>query len=127
MKTTYSNKYWPDNGEIDLMEQVGYEPTRIHSSVHTQANNHMSNNHPTNSVNVPDATRKFKVYTLQWNADKMEMFVGDDRNALKTRILVWNKQGDWKTWSNHHHHSIDQIIISVFCFSLGLLISHSLF
>lgn len=82
------------------MEQVGYEPTRIHSSVHTQANNHMSNNHPTHSVNVNDATKKFKIYTLEWEPDKMQMFVGDDRNAFQTRIFIWNKQGDWKKWSD---------------------------
>jgi len=81
------------------MEQVGYEPTRIHSSVHTQANNHMSNNQPTNSVSVHDATLRFKVYTLQWDADRLQMFVGDEANPEKTRILVWNKKGDWKTWS----------------------------
>jgi len=80
------------------MEQVGYDPLRIHSTVHTKANNHMLNNEPTNSVIVNDATQNFKIYTLDWNVDKIEMFVGDEANPFQTRILVWNKSGDWTTW-----------------------------
>jgi licheninase len=94
----YGGAYWPDNGEIDLMEQVGYDPFRIHSTVHTKANNHMLNNHPSNSVIVGDATSNFKIYTLDWNVDKMEMFVGDEANPFQTRIFIWNKHGDWTTW-----------------------------
>ncbi|CAF1611113.1 unnamed protein product, partial [Adineta ricciae] len=45
-RQNYGGAYWPDNGEIDLMEQVGYDPQRIHSTVHTKANNHMLGNHP---------------------------------------------------------------------------------
>ncbi|CAF3483169.1 unnamed protein product [Rotaria sp. Silwood1] len=97
-RQVYSNAYWPDNGEIDLMEQVGYDPLRIHSTVHTKANNHMLNNHPSNSVIVGDATTNFKIYTLDWNVDKIEMFVGDEGNPFHTRIFVWNKHGDWTTW-----------------------------
>lgn len=42
--------------------------------------------------------KKFKIYTLEWEPDKMQMFVGDDRNAFQTRVFIWNKQGDWKKW-----------------------------
>jgi licheninase len=97
-KQIYGNAYWPDNGEIDLMEQVGYDPLRIHSTVHTQANNHMKNTHPSNSIIVNDAISNFKIYTLDWNVDKIEMFVGDDNNPLANRIFIWNKQGDWTKW-----------------------------
>ncbi|CAF4581931.1 unnamed protein product, partial [Rotaria magnacalcarata] len=27
-RQVYGSAYWPDNGEIDLMEQVGYDPLR---------------------------------------------------------------------------------------------------
>src|SRR5438128_1252819 len=51
------------------MEQVGYDPLRIHSTVHTKANNHMLNNHPSNSIIVNDAISNFKIYTLELNVD----------------------------------------------------------
>ncbi|CAF2332299.1 unnamed protein product [Rotaria sp. Silwood2] len=97
-KQTYSTTYWPDNGEIDLMEQVGYDPLRIHSTVYTQAYNHMNGNQPTNSIIVDDATSSFKIYTLDWNVDKIETFVGDETSPFANRILVWNKQDDWAQW-----------------------------
>ena len=32
---------WPALGEIDVMEHVGWDPGRVHSSVHTKAYNHV--------------------------------------------------------------------------------------
>ncbi len=29
-------KKWPDDGELDIMEHVGYHPGYIHASVHTK-------------------------------------------------------------------------------------------
>jgi hypothetical protein len=84
------------------MEQVGFDPLKIHASVHTKAYNHRMKphaNHPTHAVTVNDAVNNFKVYTLDWEPHRLRMFVGDDQsNAMKTEILVWNKQGDWTKW-----------------------------
>lgn len=80
------------------MEQVGYDPLRIHSTIHTQANNHMKNTQATNSIIVNDAVSNFQIYTLDWCVNKIEMFVGDDAKPLANRILIWNKQGDWTKW-----------------------------
>ena len=80
------------------MEQVGHDPLRLHSTVHTSANNHMLGTHPSNSVVVNDVVSNFKIYTLDWSADKIEMYVGNEANPFLTKIFVWNKQGDWKTW-----------------------------
>ena len=97
-KQVYGNNYWPGNGEIDVMEQVGYDQSRIHSSVHTEAYNHIKHNGPTNSVIVNNAVADFNIYSLKWEANQMEMFVGNEANPYQTRVLVWNKQGDWTAW-----------------------------
>ena len=107
------------------MEQVGYDPLRIHSTVHTKANNHMLGNHPSNSVIVNDAVSDFKIYTMDWHADRLEMFVGDEANPFQTRIFVWNKNGDWTTWyagSLCLAHSVSTLL-SPHC--LGPSINHS--
>jgi hypothetical protein len=80
------------------MEQVGYDPLSIHSTVHTEAYNSQKHNAPTNAVTVNNAITNFNIYTLDWNVDKMEMFVGNETNPFQTRILIWNKQGDWTVW-----------------------------
>ena len=37
VRGTYGNGGWPDNGEIDIMEHVGFDPNVVHASVHTRA------------------------------------------------------------------------------------------
>ncbi|UJR34118.1 hypothetical protein I4U23_021525 [Adineta vaga] len=96
---TYGTRKWPDSGEINIMEQVGFDPTRIHASVHTKAHNHRDSNHPSNSVTVPDVTTRFRIYTLDWEPHRLRMFVSDNEaNPEKKEILLWNKQGNWKMW-----------------------------
>lgn len=81
------------------MEQVGYDPQKVVSSVHTAAFNHMKNTQPTNSVHVSDCCDNFKIYTLDWHPNRLEMFVGDDQNPFSQRILIWEKQSrDWQGW-----------------------------
>jgi hypothetical protein len=58
---------WPQNGEIDLMEQIGSEPSKIHSAVHTEAFNHIKGNQPTRDIDVPDAITQHKIYTRKEN------------------------------------------------------------
>jgi beta-glucanase (GH16 family) len=57
---------WPSSGEIDIMEHVGYEQGRVHSSVHTSAYNHTRGTQKTASKVVADATDDFHVYRVDW-------------------------------------------------------------
>ncbi|UJR17320.1 hypothetical protein I4U23_004215 [Adineta vaga] len=95
---TYGDQYWPDNGEIDIMEQVGFDETSIVSSIHTKAHNHAINTQKTKSVTVNDAVSHFKIYTLDWDVDKIETYVGDDANPLADRIFTYKNEGDWTKW-----------------------------
>jgi beta-glucanase (GH16 family) len=66
---------WPACGEIDIMENVGFDPLRIHASVHTAAYNHTIGTQRTTSVTVADPWDEFHVYTLDWYADRIEVAV----------------------------------------------------
>ncbi|MHA6727615.1 glycoside hydrolase family 16 protein [Chryseobacterium sp. A301] len=70
-------KSWPKDGEIDIMEHVGYNPGFIHSSVHTQKYNHVINTQKTDTLYVKDAMDKFHVYTLDWTPEKVDVYVDD--------------------------------------------------
>ena len=80
------------------MEQVGYDPLSIHSTIHTNAYNWMKQNAPSNAVTVNNAVNDFNIYTLQWDVNQIQIFVGNEGNPLATRILVWDKKGDWTAW-----------------------------
>ncbi len=68
-------KKWPDDGEIDIMEHVGYNQGAIHASVHTKKYNHKINTQKTDTLYVPSASEKFHVYTLNWSKEKIEVSV----------------------------------------------------
>ena len=58
----------------------------------------MLGNHPSNSMVFNDVVSDFKIYTLDWNVDKIEMFVGSEANPFQSRVFIWNKNGDWTSW-----------------------------
>lgn len=98
-KKTYGGPYWPDNGDIDFILHRGYDPLHVESAVNTKAFNWVEATQPINKVPIPDATTNFKVYTLDWNYNKLEMFVGDDDDPFQTRILLWSRlAGNWTRW-----------------------------
>ncbi|MDR6564516.1 MULTISPECIES: glycoside hydrolase family 16 protein [unclassified Arcicella] len=72
---SYSNKYWPDNGEIDIMEHVGYDPGRVHASIHTKSFNHVIGTQVTTNMMVDDFDKAFHEYRLDWTPNKIEMYI----------------------------------------------------
>ncbi len=66
---------WPASGEIDIMEHVGYDPNKIHSSVHTTAYNHIRNTQKTANKVIPDATDSFHVYRIDWTPYAIRSFI----------------------------------------------------
>lgn len=62
---------WPDDGEIDIMEHVGFDPGNIHASIHCKKYNHVIGTQKTAITMVPDCSDKFHVYTVEWNKDSV--------------------------------------------------------
>ncbi|HTL67927.1 MAG TPA: glycoside hydrolase family 16 protein [Lacunisphaera sp.] len=87
------NHQWPDVGEIDIMEHVGYEPGRIHGSTHSRKHQWRNHNQRTAIVEVPDATTTFHTYAMEWDAEEIRMWV-DDRLYFTSR----KDGGDWTVW-----------------------------
>lgn len=68
---------WPDCGEIDIMEHVGFDPGVIVSSLHSKTYNWMNHNQKTNKTTIQEPSTQFHVYTLDWSAERMEFYVDD--------------------------------------------------
>lgn len=66
---------WPDDGEIDIMEHVGYRPNYISSSIHCQAYNHSIGTQKTAEKYVATSQTEFHVYAVEWTTDHIKGYV----------------------------------------------------
>lgn len=78
----YGNKGWPDNGEIDIMEHVGFDQDRLHGNIHTKAFNHAIKTNKGNNIVVKGLSEDFHVYTCEWTPETVTILV--DGNAYFT-------------------------------------------
>jgi beta-glucanase (GH16 family) len=92
-KQVYGNTYWPDNGEIDIMEHVGFDPNVVHFSIHTNALNWTKQTQQTAKTNVPTALTDFHVYRLDWTPVGLKGYV-DNRLYFDFP----NGRGGWQVW-----------------------------
>lgn len=69
---------WPDSGEIDIMEHVGYDENIIHGTVHTRIYNHkMGTQKGSQTDKITDATSTFHVYKTEWLPDRINFYADD--------------------------------------------------
>ncbi len=67
-----SGGMWPDDGEIDIMEQVGSNPTRVFGTVHTRQSGGPGTGA---AVTLNDACTSFRNYQLTWTPDTISIGV----------------------------------------------------
>ena len=85
---------WPDDGEIDIMEFVGYEPNVVHSTVHTAAYNHSIGTQKGNKTSVSNASTEFHVYSLEWTPTYIKGFA-DGKEYFKFSNDNQNNKATW--------------------------------
>lgn len=66
---------WPACGEIDIMEEVGYDQDSIHATTHSQAYNWKNTQQRTAARTVGGVTTGYHTYALEWFPDHIDMFV----------------------------------------------------
>jgi beta-glucanase (GH16 family) len=57
----------PDDGEIDIMEAVGYDPDWVHAGIHSKA--YTGATGKTAKINIPTAQSDFHIYAVEWTPD----------------------------------------------------------
>ncbi|UCA60340.1 glycoside hydrolase family 16 protein [Chryseobacterium rhizoplanae] len=83
-------KKWPDDGELDIMEHVGFNQGYIHASVHTKKYNHIQGTQKTDTLMVKDVSEKFHVYKADWTPEKIDVYIDNKKfftyeNTEKTK------------------------------------------
>lgn len=66
---------WPRSGEIDIVEHVGFDQDKIHTTVHTSAYNHKINTQRGANAVVKGVSASFHVYGLEWNSEYLQWYV----------------------------------------------------
>jgi len=66
---------WPKDGEIDIMEHVGYDPGKVHGTVHTEAFNHLQGTQKGGQLLVPNFASEFHTYAVDWKQGQMDFFI----------------------------------------------------
>jgi beta-glucanase (GH16 family) len=90
---TYGNGGWPDNGEIDIMEHVGFEPGWVHGSTHTKLYYWQIGTQKTAKIYVADAQKAFHLYAMEWSPEKIEVYVDS------TKYFTFTNEGKgWQAW-----------------------------
>ena len=70
---------WPECGEIDIMEYVGFLPDTIHGTVHTSAYNHTLKTQRGKTLEVAAPHASFHIYAIEWSKDRIDFFVDDQK------------------------------------------------
>jgi beta-glucanase (GH16 family) len=93
MSTDNAYGAWPDSGEIDIMEHVGYDPGVVHATTHCHNFQWKTNTQKTALTTVPDFGDAMHVYALEWYTDRIDMFVDD------TKYFTFANDGTgWQSW-----------------------------
>ena len=77
LPTDWSYGGWPSSGEIDIMENVGYDPYKILGTVHTETYNHTKGTQKWSSTQVSTCYSDFHIYAMEWDATQIRIYVDD--------------------------------------------------
>jgi beta-glucanase (GH16 family) len=93
LSTDWEYGGWPESGEIDIMEHVGYDPNVVHGSVHTKAYNHTIGTQKTATLPISTATTEFHKYAIEWFSDHIDFYI----DSIKY-FTFKNENKGWAYW-----------------------------
>jgi beta-glucanase (GH16 family) len=84
---------WPNSGEIDIMEHVGYQMNHIHGTVHTRAYYWRMWEQRKGRIVIDDAADAFHIYAMEWSPERIDVFVDDS-----LYFSYVNEHNSWREW-----------------------------
>lgn len=88
------NGKWPDAGEIDVVEMVGWDANLIHATLHSAAFNHAKGTQRGAQKRVPTSCTRFHRYQLDWRRDSITIGI-DDRAFMR---VANDRRGGAEAW-----------------------------
>lgn len=93
LSTDWEYGGWPESGEIDIMENVGYNPDSVFAAVHTLTYNHKKGTHKIAGIALPDCDKEFHVYAMEWDLQVINIYVDE-----KLIFSFSNEGTGYKEW-----------------------------
>ncbi len=84
---------WPNSGEIDIMEHVGYDPNVIVGSTHSLKYYFKIGTQRNKTIRIPDVFATFHTYAVEWYADRIDFFVDETKYFTSP-----NDGTTWQEW-----------------------------
>jgi beta-glucanase (GH16 family) len=84
---------WAACGEIDIMENVGFDADVVHANIHTKIYNHILGTNRGSSIRINKPYENFHVYAIEWFKDRIDFFVDD-----KKYFTFENEGAGWAKW-----------------------------
>lgn len=91
--SNFSTVGWPDCGEMDIMEYVGYNPNTVYATVHTPAG--FGNFGSGSSTTVTTCEEEFHNYGVIWTEKKLEFYVDSTDNVIHTYAPAVKTDENW--------------------------------
>lgn len=108
MLPTVKNRKWPDDGEIDIMEHVGFNEEMIYGAIHTKKYNGMYGNHKVDSIAIMDSDEEFHTYSLEWKPESIKWLVDD---AVYFSLDKDDEDNDGWPFNENAHHLIINLAV----------------
>ena len=93
LPTNWKYGDWPKSGEIDIMENVGFNPDSVFFSIHTEAFNHVIGTQKTKGIKIINPYTSFHVYGIEWNQQKIDFLLDG-----KIVFTYSNSGNGYKEW-----------------------------
>jgi beta-glucanase (GH16 family) len=92
---------WPNSGEIDIMEHVGYQMGHVHGTVHNEAYYWLKWEQRKGRILLDAPDEEFHDYSLEWTPDRIDIFVDD------THYFTYVNEGTgWNAWPYDHPYNL---------------------
>ena len=88
---------WPNSGEIDIMEHVGYQMGHVHGTVHNEAYYWLKWEQRKGRVLLDGVDDNYYVYALEWSPERIDVFVDDVHY-----FTYMNENSGWQAWPYDH-------------------------
>lgn len=85
---------WPASGEIDIMELLGHEPSKVYGTIHwgQDAAHHLSSGGFYTLPNGASFANGFHTFTLEWSSDSLKWFVDGTRYHVERNGPPFDKR-----------------------------------